>query len=45
MTWLDEIIKAFESLGGIAQYSQVYDFIKKIQLKNYPNLGKQLLEK
>ena len=45
MTWLDEIIKAFESLGGIAQYSQIYEYIKNNTDKELPKSWKAIIRK
>lgn len=35
MTWLEYIIKAFENLGGVANYSQLYDEILLIRKEEY----------
>lgn len=43
MTWLEYIIQAFENLGGIATYSQLYKEIKKIRENNLCNNWKAVI--
>lgn len=37
MTWLDYIVKAFENLGGVASYKQLYDEIILIRNEKFSN--------
>jgi len=43
MAWIDEIIKAYEFLGGIAPYSKVYKFIKENTSRKLPSSWKALI--
>jgi predicted restriction endonuclease len=45
MAWIDEIIKAYEFLGGIAPYSKVYKFIKENTSRNLPSSWKAIIRK
>ncbi|MFR3566704.1 HNH endonuclease [Paeniclostridium sordellii] len=43
MTWLEYIIKAFENLGGVASYSQLYNEIILIRDENFSNSWKAVV--
>ena len=45
MAWIDEIIKAYEHLGGIAPYSEIYNFIKKNTSRDLPSSWKAIIRK
>jgi len=45
MAWIDEIIKAYESLGGIAPYSEVYNFIERNTSRKLPSSWKAIIRK
>jgi len=45
MTWLKEIIEAFEALGGVAHYSQVYDYIQRSTSRKLPFSWKAIIRK
>lgn len=35
-TWIEDIKKALDNIGGVGEYSQIYDEIKKIRLSQLP---------
>ena len=45
MTWIDEIIKAYEEFGGIAPYSEVYNYIEKNTSRSLPPSWKAIIRK
>ena len=45
MTWLEEVINALESLGGVAHYSEIYDYIEKNTSRDLPSSWKDIIRK
>ena len=45
MRWLDEVIEALKALGGIASYSQIYDYIEKNTHRNLTKNWKATVRK
>lgn len=43
MTWLEYIVKAFENLGGVASYKQLYEEIILIRNENFSNSWKAVV--
>ena len=43
MTWLEQVINALKALGGIASYSDIYDYIQKHSTRKLPPSWKAII--
>ena len=44
-TWLDEIIIAFENLGGVAPYESLYEEVRRIRSGGLPKSWKKIIQR